>query len=266
MPEDSEILPEDSTHESLVNTLELRRRWLSDPRFLAPRHWVAEAFPNPRGSVDNQAWKNFCAEQEIYEFLTEEFINSLKGYLRGRIEALNFKNDRPMTFLEVGAGDGRLTHFISDLARGKLKRVTQFVATDDGSYGISPAYLVERLNYREAIRKYAQMMRQNHGKLIVLCSWMKANEDWTAVMREYGVEEYILIGVPDSISGTPATWGLPTEAEHHASLYIPAYEQEGYERLNLTRMGKVSGQVCKLDFRPGDQESVSETVAFRRRH
>jgi hypothetical protein len=60
----------------------------------------------------------------------------------------------------------------------------------------------------------------SHGPHMVLASWMPLGQDWTAAMRATPpVEEYVLIGQPDSSMCGDAwlTWGIHNEAGDDSS-------------------------------------------------
>lgn len=64
-------------------------------------------------------WQAMCwdPERPIYELWTQELVSAIASYLvqRARVYGL-----RPMRVLEAGAGDGKLSHFIT---KGKRDRV-----------------------------------------------------------------------------------------------------------------------------------------------
>mgnify|MGYP006266050555 CR=1 FL=1 len=66
--------------------------------------WVCPLFTKTQFQLNN------------YQVYTQEFITTLGDYLL----------HRNLPILEVGAGDGRLSHFLSEYSQGKL----QIVATD----------------------------------------------------------------------------------------------------------------------------------------
>ncbi|KAL7578290.1 hypothetical protein ACA910_012703 [Epithemia clementina (nom. ined.)] len=105
--------------------------------------------------------------------------------------------------------------------RPKPRRVSpKVLATDNGSWGVSKRAStgMEKLDYKQALKKYCQVDDvsdqqpiQRRRQVIVLCSWMPMNEDWTAEFRKYSptVQEYILIGECDDgqCGDNWATWG-----------------------------------------------------------
>lgn len=218
------------------------------------------------GRVADFNWRRICynGEQPIFEFLTKEFVESLGVYLAQRVELIHVVRKQPVTILEIGAGDGRLTHFLHrvlwQLAQGKV----QLIATDSGAWKrISPVFSVERLNYQDALKKYKPQ--------IVLCSWMPYQHDWTATIRATpSVGEYVLIGeTDDGCCGHPyRTWGVTSFSDVRDKKdmkdCIPLYMRDGFKRRNLNEMSRY--QICRSDFL--DSRFHSKTVSFRkdRRH
>lgn len=140
------------------------------------------------------AW---CESHDTYEFLTAEYVSGLSAYLTTRqlqiqrqvAEDGNGTTKKTVTVLEVGAGNGRLSHFL----RRKLKAPSastslgtfQVVATDSGGWKLKGADAlsavedfvpVEKLGFEAALAKY--------NPDVVLVSWMPMGEDWTEVGRE----------------------------------------------------------------------------------
>ena len=228
---------------------------LRDPNFLPTRKQLKKIFGN-WGQEDWPKWFELCFNEKepIYEFWTEEYIGAFADYLRGRVEEY-------CIILEVGAGDGRLSHFLKQKL-GKRANKIKVIATDSGEYGIKPQFPVEKLTHTKALEKYKPE--------IVICSWMPYKVDFTADFRKCpSVMEYILIGDADDGCGDPwKTWGLPPiESLYDPSkeCEIPPYERDGFERKNLYDLSRL--QICRTDL-PGSlnffQLSHSSTVSFRR--
>jgi hypothetical protein len=91
------------------------------------------------------------------------------------------------------------------------KGLPTIIASDNGAWGISPIAPVEKQTVQEAIDAYSAIDDDgtNVYHIIVLCSWMPMNEDWTAIFRRHRVDEYILIGECDDgqCGDNWATWG-----------------------------------------------------------
>jgi len=170
--------------------------------------------------------------------------------------------------------------------------IPTLVATDDTSWGISVKAKVEKLSVEQALQKYAHPMRKNessaslpsstgttegnnsgvptdpsdsqhYDQVIVLCSWMPMGQDWTALFRDSGVDEYILIGEADdgSCGHNWWTWGNPAFAEDDqgSSPPIPPYEEDGYIRWDMDVLTpfQFSSFDCKVS-------KSSKTVSFRK--
>jgi hypothetical protein len=114
------------------------------------------------------------------------------------------------------------------------------------------------MDYQTALEQYATNNTNDNNdstkdnqarKVIVICSWMPMNDDWTAVFRKYPtVYEYILIGeADDGQCGDPwATWGNPhfwddaTSAatvgttKRAATPPKPPYAEDGFVRKELS--------------------------------
>eukprot|EP00536_Pseudo-nitzschia_multiseries_P006101 jgi/Psemu1/154136/gw1.125.95.1 len=193
------------------------------------------------------------------------------------------------------------------------------VATDDMSWRIFAKAEVEKLSVDEALKKYAcattestsmdgdrdapSLDSHSHDpdrtrpppQVIVICSWMPMGVDWTALFREAGVEEYILIGEADDGScgdnwstwGNPAFWGdnsnsggatMTNEHEHEhepnddsdsdsdpASFHTPiqtptpSYAVDGYQRFDMDAITRY--QFSSFDLATSKS---SKTVSFRK--
>jgi hypothetical protein len=157
------------------------------------------------------------------------------------------------------------------------------VATDNGSWNIFPRAPVERLSVEQALDKYATMSGADDDKgdgcspsrrpVIVLCSWMPMDVDWTGWFRHYGVDEYVLIGECDDgqCGHNWETWGNPHFFEDSgvdaATAHLapprphltPPYEMDGYERVNLDFVAP--HQFSRYDSRVSKS---GQTVSFRR--
>ena len=215
------------------------------------------------GRITDFNWRQVCynGERPIFEFLTAEFINALGGYLSKRIEKIFAIKNQPVVILEIGAGDGRLTHFLRMVLQHLTPRNVQIIATDSGAWErIRPVFHVERLKYQDALETYRPQ--------IVLCSWMPYRHDWTAAIHATpSVGEYILIGeTDDGCCGDPyRTWGvtsfLDVQEKKETKDYVPVYRREGFQRKNLNEISRY--QICRSDFL--DSRFHSKTVSFRRR-
>jgi len=183
-------------------------------------------------------FNSYCENHGIYDFLTVEFVDALARELR----ALLSSSCTP-TILEVGAGDGSLSHHL----RSRLPAGQKIIATDSGSWRIPKKYAVEALDVDAALRTYAPD--------VVLCSWMPTNVDFTAAIRRAKVPAYVLIGeTDDGACGDPwLTWGLRPREEEEDTLssspgggadsapppvVLAPYLADGYQRSELGRVSR----------------------------
>lgn len=271
--------PPSSGQEGLL-TPDQRFEKLKDPNFLPTREDIRLAF---LGQNDRRI--NFFAKTGSYELLNKEFIEALGSYLIRRLENYITTEELPVTILEAGAGDGRLSHFLQQELDKKLSGKVKVVATDSGEWQIAQktAFQVDKLDYKEALKKY--------NPKIVLCSWMPPYYDFSADFRATeSVDEYILIGETDEgcCGRHWETWGYAGEewqsAEDLESLEIPKevikdrtidppYVADGFDREFLDEVSKQ--QFCKSDdlyilqLRQYKEEphyySQSRTVSFKRK-
>jgi len=205
-----------------------------------------------------QRWKDFLNGHRHdgggwpqYEVLSREFVTMLAEYLHGRA-LLQLQSDAPsspagppeakkrktcagpLRVLEIGAGDGRLTHHLvralhriqhqertaddqnppsdpSDRTKstkgGASGPRVVVRASDSGLRGLQTASpvgaLVEMMDFREAL--------ELHRPHVVICCWQPMGVDWTKEIRATSsLLEYLLIGeTGDGICGRPwETWGF----------------------------------------------------------
>lgn len=153
--------------------------------------------------------------------------------------------------LEVGAGDGALSHHLR-------RRGVDCTATDSGSWRIFPQFQVERLDVESALAKYRPTL--------VVAAWMPLGVDWTQAIRSTSsVQAYILIGESDGgACGHPwLTWGHrfePEALECVAGQSAAPYVRDGFVRVNDPKCTRL--QISRYDseaFRGN-----SRTVIFHR--
>ena len=136
---------------------------------------------------------------------------------------------------------------------------------------------VEQLSADQAVQKYAPGLSEDKKRLIVLCSWMPPEEDWTYLFRrktsteqtpnglqqkDIIAEEYILIGEQDD--GTCGhnwyTWGNQQfNPQTNEDAELPPHARDGYTRVDLADLSKL--QFSRFDCK---RSSESGTVSFRR--
>ena len=245
---------------------ELRER-MRDPNFLPSREAIVRAFCIPgetRGQTEEKLFK-YCKNEEapIYEFFNKEFIDSLGDYLVRRAEELK-SGDEPITVLEVGAGNGRLSHFL----RQRLEKIrpgkVNIVATESGEWALKKDFPLEVMDAKTALKKYKPD--------ITIFSWMPCDVDCTADFRgTESVDEYLLVGEENGCCGRRwETWGdpygLPEEEWEEKESGPKPWEKDGFGKNILHDVSK--NQVCRLDggFLADTDGSggYSKTISFRR--
>lgn len=201
----------------------------------------------------------------IFELYTEEMVSALAVYLSSRLQEITelraSRLTKPLTMLEVGAGDGRLSHYL----RGRLPPGVCVIATD-AKLRSQSACAVESLDVRDAVARYEPS--------VILSCWMPAGRDWTADFRRCEMcEEYVLIGPANMTSGHEwLTWG----ARGGRAGELPPYEADGWElhevpevsrwQLSRSDVGDlVTASMAPASTASGVFVSVSATTAFRRR-
>jgi hypothetical protein len=229
-------------------TPEQLRQKLRDPNFLPTRKQITNAFQ----TLDQ--WINFCfKENQVFEFLNEEYLNALAHYFVGKIQEYGASKERPLVILEIGAGNGRLSHFLRQKLEERAPGQTKVVATDSGAWNLKSDFPVEQLKHDEAMKKY--------NPDIVVISWMPYNTDLSKDIRKFdSVQEYILIGESDGgCCGDPwETWGINWLDDKAGQM--PPYKAEGFVRENLHNLSLL--QICRSD-EPG-RYYHSNTVSFKR--
>src|SRR3989344_5812790 len=174
----------------------------------------------------------FLREQGIlYEFYNQEYVTELGTYLVRRISEIKQETGRLPTLLEVGAGDGRLAHFLQEKIQSLGEVNCSVIATDSGESGHAAKFPVEAIDYKDALAKYKPD--------VVISSWMPMNTDWSKDIRmTESVQEYILIG-DDTVTGSPwKTWGNASEDEEESEEEKPPFERDGFSKTYHEEMQK----------------------------
>lgn len=248
-------------------TPEEMREKLRDPSFLPSLKELTRHLAKFRGysPYDNTEWQKwydlaFNKKYPIFEIWTKEYIHAFSTYLAQRVEELGGTEENPTVISEVGAGNGRLTHFLQEKMDKLIPGEVKVVASDSGDWKIPPAFPVENIPYNEAIAKYKPS--------IVICSWMPYRVDWTADFRiAESIDEYILIGETDGgcCGDEWKTWGqkwtFDEEEKNGVKNQLPLYRQDGFERIDLVDLSDL--QLSRVDISEG--RSTTRTVSFRRK-
>jgi len=247
---------------------------LADLKYLPSREEIFKVFGHNK--VSYEKWHEFVnnPEHRIYEFLNKEYLNDLGDYMAERIEELGGTTEKPLEILELGAGDGRLGHFLCLELEKRVRNKYKYITTDDsnnwivgrpitrddtdkhpGAHAITPTFPIDHnLDAEEAMKKF--------NPDIVIVSWMPSRTDFTEEIRKNkNVKEYVLIGwAYDNVCGDiNKTWGVNLFQEDK----IPQFEKEGFKDIQLEEVSK--NQVGK---NWGDyytrKAHPSETVSFRK--
>lgn len=232
---------------------------LKDPHFL-PNLADLSAQLDPLPNSDFDTWKRLVddPQQRVFEILTKEYVDALAGYLSKRAFELGGTPEQPLVILEVGAGNGRLAHFLGKSLSESPESCAKVIAVDSGTWEIEPLFPVERLGAREALEK--------HQPSIVIFSWMPPGEDCSKEFRQApSVKEYLLIGEPDqSTCGDPwDTWGKAQPGYDEDVLkvdWVPPYEADGFVRNNLDELTSLQRSRLSVVYRL----ELSATVSFVR--
>lgn len=250
------------------------REVLKNPGYLPSREEISYAFTGDRKKIDEWsadghkeivfdekkwdeefndrvAFLQYCdnIENPIYELFNEEYLNDLCGYLVERINNLQIGTE-PVMILEIGAGSGRLTHFLKQKLEEKVPGKFNIVATDSGKWRIKQTFPVEQIEHDAALKKYQPR--------IAIFSWMPYEEDYTAEFRSTDtIEEYLLIGEQDCCGDHDLSWRnrYETTSEHDPSI------KNIFNKTPLPEISK--NQLCRSDA-PGKFQGHSRTISFRR--
>lgn len=205
-----------------------------------------------------EEFHKYIHETTSYEIFTHEYVAQLAHYLIYRFD-MKDKNGNPIKILEVGAGNGRLSHFLrTELSReGDKRQEYEVIATDDASWTEAQGHdqkvrlgvEVQELDYKEATTKLKPD--------VIISSWMPPNEDWTPVFRDNNVEEYILIGQIDGASGGLDTFDMPDQNHAQKGEYFMTDIVGEDKPINAKQVGN--------NDKPPFDTSFSHTMSFRKK-
>ena len=248
---------------SQEKTKEELKKKFQDPSFLPTHKEIATAFGAKKAF--SEEWHNLFHNEEnhIFELFNEEYINALGDYLLERVKNIEAEKDEPIIILEIGAGNGRLTHFLKEKLEEKCpNNKVKFIATDSNEgmpeMKIKADFPVENFDQKDALKKY--------NPQIVLSSYMPYDKDFTEDFRNTkSVEEYILIGEIPCCGKLWETWGDDTERNTDE---FPPHELDGFDRYYLEELKEY--QLCQSDgprvcLEDEHQNSNSSTVSFRKK-
>ena len=243
----------------------------------ASLRWAYKPDPYERrcaGCRDCDRWRSVVSGDATgmpqYEVFNADHIEALAAYFIVRMAELGLP---ALSVVEVGAGDGRLSHFLRvALAKSDAQgadRVT-ITATDDNSRQLEQFYAVETCDAAEVMNRFQPD--------VVLVSWMELGQDWTSSFRACeSVREYVLVGEVDAgACGHPwNTWGHTFRDCAAKPGDVAPFAAGGFERVELDELSAL--QLSQFDEpwqkhvpRMGDDGQLqpwcswSHTVSFRR--
>ena len=214
--------------------------WVRDPDYLP-------TIDDLRTLHSQQLWDDFVHHNPLgsqFQIYTKEFVDSFAKFITDKIKE---QTKKEIAIMDVGAGNGRLTHFLEETIGNQIKdKIIKFSAIDDLSWdnkisssGGSPFWIqknfkVEELSIEEALKNDPD---------IVVCSWMPKDEDWTKFFKEnINIKIFIMIG-EENECGTESSW----------------QPDKDFIRVDVA----VDGNVCWSDLYPG--RSNSKVAAFIRK-
>lgn len=206
------------------------------------------------------AFNVFAHRNNLFEFITQEFVNGLAEYVAARCNSIVLQREEPCsgttvaTVAEVGAGSGQLAWHLAPLLE---KHGIRFIASDAQPRRSPFRHRLQQQDYRDTLAE--------HMPDIVICSWMPMGTDWSQSFRESGVEEYILLGEADygNCGCLWKTFGNPAFAPISGTEMplLSPHKSDGYEKHYLDEISCFMLQRFDSDLYPGGS---SRAVSFRR--
>lgn len=247
-------VPKPGIHDAqlALNDEEVRQRLMNDPTFLPTRRQALRILRHP-SSLDNIDDINIQRGRgEVHEIFTQEYIDAFANYLITQAEQSKATLNDPYTVLEVAAGMGKLTYFLTQRLNNIRPGLIRIISSDKKVDLKNNPFNVEELDCKTALEKYPQAK-------LAICSWMPPGIDFSHFFRKQpNIDGYILIGTTDSSVCGEAweTWGdrdekIAQELTGEESVQesrdiknkwntVPApYEQDGFVREeveNLTQL------------------------------
>ncbi len=265
------------SYEASEQDLLVKRERLRDPNILPSRSEIFNAFPETPSGPGLSPWIEFSHDKDntFFELLNREYIAKLSNYIDQRAMQIAEITQKPVTVLEIGAGDGRLTHFLESWSSNPN---VDYLATDidqkeDARWHIKPAFPVTSMDYREALEKYKPD--------VVISSWMPLGVDFSQAIRDTNtVSEYILIGEDGSTGGCCGddwlTWGYDSGFDNgyyddDSGEYItaqanrtPPYVTDGFIYEQLMDISSVqTSRPLSMSY-DNPRQGHSSTVSFKR--
>lgn len=251
-----------------LETQENRDPRLWDKNYLPSIDEIRKNYPiiDPESKINSyeereretRAWFGFVELLPQRDILTREYVERFANYLTRRIaEIRNQHQLEKVAILEVGAGDGRLAHFLKAALREKAGDTFKLVAVDDKSWPEKEMFPVVQVDFRQALDEY-------HPQ-IVISSWMPNRVDWTEQIRKRkSVEEYLLIGRADEdvVGKGWETWGNDWTAEHEGQ--TPPFVKDGFTKEILEEISEV--QIHHMAYDADTRSRYPSITASFRRH
>ena len=258
--------PEGKKGEKPELTPDEMREKLRDPSFLPSYEELSRHFEKfgGLGHLDDEweKWYDLCRDKKkpIFEIWTKEYIHAFGNYLAKRVAELGGTEENPTVILEVGAGNGCLTHFLQEKMNELIPSSVKVVASDSGDWKIPQAFLVENLPHNKALAKYKPK--------IVIFSWLPYQYDCTADFRAVeSVDEYILIGETDGgcCGNEWLTWGqnwaFDEEKRKQRENQAVPYEADGFEKVYKNDLSDL--QLSRTNIFDG--RGTTSTVSFKKK-
>jgi len=169
----------------------------------------------------------FSNANHLFEYLTIEYMRDLSRSIKRLCEFQGYNK-----ILEVGAGGGRLTHFLREsLCDNGIK----VVATDDGSWhlfdNMKKFSSVYKMGYNKAIKRFSD------SQTVILSCWMPYGEDWTPEFRKAGLP-YVIIGEgEDGCVGSDSMWEKDKLGGYTHDIFVKTRQLCRTDDYNLIKMG-----------------------------
>lgn len=241
---------------------------LRDPDFLPTRDQVFLAFSDPQKlspyHYDEKAWRDYVFDKThpVFEFLNKEYVDALGAYLVERVKALSETGQKPVKILEVGAGNGRLSHFLEEYLEAHIPGQTLVIPTDSIDWDLAPAYAIEEIDVKDALKK--------HQPQIVISSWMPRDADFTPDFRATpSVAEYLVIGETklcggfEDVQEKSGKFGFLQRIFPKDKNLKTTAQNEGFEAGYLKELKKF--QICRTDEPLPEESYRSRTQYFRKK-
>ncbi len=171
-----------------------------------------------------------------FQIPTKEFVESIADYVVGVVDKLGRED---IKILDVGAGNGRLSHFLEDAIVARVagnisyRPIDNFSwegqASGNGSpYWFPKHFPVEEISLEDAI---------GDNPNIIISSWMPHREDWTPIFRNCSsVDMFLMIGA-EYKCGTPESWKADDNFERFS---VPVEGNVSFDDVNHPDIGRTS--------------------------